>query len=79
MATVPTPTELQYQQEHINDTQVPGLIAASVVCLFLGVTSVALRVWCRQMGRIKHEYDDWLILCALVLAPILRTIWGRPC
>ena len=72
MATVPTSAELQYQRDHIEDTRVPGLIASNVVCLVIATTAVALRFLCRQMGRIKYEYDDWLILAALVLISLFR-------
>ena len=66
MATVPTPAEIQYQQEHIGENRIPNIIAANVACLTLAFVFVGLRFLSRWMKRIKCEADDWLVVAGLV-------------
>ena len=66
MATVPTPAEVKYQQEHIEENRVANLIAANAACLTLAFIFVGLRFYSRWMRRIKCEADDWLVVAGLV-------------
>jgi len=72
MATVLTPAEIRYQEDHINDNAVPNVIATNAACFSLAVIAVALRFACRRIKRIKYEADDWLILAGLVRPPRSR-------
>lgn len=69
MATLPPPSEILYQKEHINESRVPTLLGSGITCLGLAVIAVVLRFISRRLGRIKYEYDDWLIIPGLVCAP----------
>lgn len=73
MATVPTPAELSYEQTHINESRVTGLLVSNILCLGLAYVAVALRFLCRRVGRIKYDWDDWLILLGLVRYRLLLT------
>ena len=66
MATVPSSSEIQYQQEHIHESRVANLIAANVACLALSFVFVGLRFLSRWMKKIKCEADDWLVVAGLV-------------
>ena len=66
MATVPTPEELQYQLEHIDEDRTGKIIAANVACLTIAFIFVGLRFLSRWMKRIKYEADDWLVVAGLV-------------
>lgn len=67
MATVPTPAQVLYQQEHIDDDRVANLIAANASCLALAFIFVGLRFMARRMKRIRYEADDWLCVGGLVM------------
>lgn len=68
MATIPTPASLQYQQDHINDTQVPALLASNILCLCLASIAVGLRSLCRHISRIQYQWDDWFIVAGLTIS-----------
>ena len=72
MATVLTPAEIRYQEDHINDNGVPSVIAVNAACFSLAAIAVALRFTCRRIKRIKYDADDWLMLAGLVCPPRSR-------
>lgn len=65
----PTPEQIEYQRQHIDDNRVDTLIAANVVCFGLGFIAVCMRLASRRMANIEFKADDWCILCALVRPP----------
>lgn len=66
----PTPEQIEYQRQHIDDNRVDTLIAANVICFSLGFIAVCMRLASRRMANIEFKADDWFILCALVRSPI---------
>lgn len=65
---IPTPEQLQYMQAHANDTKVPGMIVASVVCMVIATLAVVTRFIARLTATRKVALlsSDWLVLVALV-------------
>lgn len=73
MASMPTPTEVLYQEKHISDNQVPNIIATNAICFPIACAAVLLRFISRRISKIKYEADDWLIVAGLVrLSPCYR-------
>ena len=66
MSSLPTPAQIQYMQEHINDTLVPNVIAANVICLVLSLVAIVARFVARRLIRASFKWDDWLIVLAWV-------------
>lgn len=69
MASLPSPASLQYQMEHIHDSEVPSMVAANVASMVLAVIAVALRFLSRRVAKVKYEWDDWLAVAGLVRSP----------
>ena len=61
-----TPAQLSYEYQHINDDAQPQLIVSHVVCFTLAILAVYGRFYSRRLAKIKYEWDDWLIISALV-------------
>ena len=66
MGLLPTPAEILYMKEHINDTKVPGILASNIVCLCIAFSAVSLRFISRRLVRAEFKIDDWMIVLALV-------------
>ena len=71
MAT-PTAAQIQYMQEHINDSLVPNLIAANVICSVVSLVAVVARFVARRLIRAPYKWDDWLIVLAWVKQNFVR-------
>lgn len=66
MATIPSPAEVLYQQEHVSENRVAALIAANAACLSLAFIFVGLRFQARRLRQTNDEADDWLVIAGLV-------------
>lgn len=66
MATIPTPAQVQYQQDRIEENRVGNLIAANAACLGFAFIFVGLRFVARWMRKIRCEADDWLVVAGLI-------------
>ena len=62
----PSPAEISYEQQHVDESKVANLIVSDVVCFTLAVVAVCMRLASRRIARIKFMADDWLIIGALV-------------
>ena len=62
----PSPTEVQYMKQHIQDDKHQQVIISSAVCLVAVYLAVSLRFYARYIARVKYGMDDWFILMALV-------------
>lgn len=62
----PTPADIQYQKDHINDTRAPAVLTACIICFTLAVIAVFLRVLSRRMAAASLGKDDYMIFAALV-------------
>ena len=61
---------IQYQEEHINETKKPNLIAASAICLSAAYVAVALRFVARRIARNALGADDYTIVVALFFTSV---------
>ena len=61
-----SPTEIQYELEHIHQDQVPNIIASYATCLSLAYIAVVLRFVARRTSRASLRADDLTIFIALV-------------
>ncbi|KAI0446525.1 hypothetical protein F4803DRAFT_18792 [Xylaria telfairii] len=77
MGFEPSDQELEWQLEHVDDTQVPGLIAACILTAIASVIIIGLRFLSQRLlhGRLSLETDDWLVLVAWVLFATLNVSW----
>lgn len=50
----------------LTEDQAVANTVASVVCLFLAIVSMILRLWARSIQGFGIKADDWLIIVALV-------------
>lgn len=69
MINLPSPAQIAWMKEHVDDTRVPGMIAVTSICGVASVFFVSLRFIARRMGRVKPQLNDWLLLVALVSDP----------
>ena len=63
---IPTAADIAYQQAHIDDNAIPGIITANVICIVAAWIAVALRLYSRRLVRIPIITDDWLIVASVV-------------
>lgn len=61
-----SPSEMQYQLDHIQDNRAPAFIACYATCLALAFIAVLLRFIARRISRASVLADDWWILVSLV-------------
>lgn len=61
-----SPTEIQYELDHIDQDLAPSIIAAYVTCLSLAYFAVLLRFVARRTSRSRLQADDLTISIALV-------------
>ena len=66
MAEVPSPTEIIWQEKHINDNKVPDIIAVNAVCFTIACIAIVLRFLARRKARVTYGLDDWLIIVGWV-------------
>lgn len=66
MALSPTPADMQYMQEHINDSKVGDIIAVNVTGICIAILAVSLRFLSRRLVRTEMKADDFMIVVALV-------------
>lgn len=58
MVLVPTPAKIEYMREHISDSKVDELIAATVIGLCIAPVAVCLRFKPRRLLQAKVNTDD---------------------
>jgi hypothetical protein len=73
----PSPAEIQYQKDHINETHAPAVLTACIICFTLAVIAVFLRVLSRRMAAASLGKDDYMIFAALVSVDLLANHGGR--
>ena len=61
-----SPTEIQYELEHIHQDRAPSIIASYAICLSLACIAVVLRLVARRTSRSELKADDITMLSALV-------------
>ena len=65
MASLP-PSEIAYQEAHINDNLSTTLIVVSTVFTALGLLSLLARLIARRLARAHLGWDDYLAIAAMV-------------
>lgn len=65
IASIPTPSEFLYQQEHIHESKVANILASNIITLVAAYIAVGLRFLSRRTAEIEYKADDWLIVSAL--------------
>ena len=58
--------DIQYEEDHINETRVPELITVLAISLVIAYSAVALRLFSRRLSNTALKYDDWTIMLSLV-------------
>ena len=71
---LPTPEEIQYQEEHIHDDRSGNVVTSHAICMAIATTAVLLRLIARRMCKASIQADDWMIIFALV-----RIFLGSAC
>ena len=66
MATMPSPAEIEWQEQQASDSLVPNIIAVNAVCFPIACIAVILRFVARRIAQVKYKADDWLIVVGLV-------------
>ena len=62
----PTPAQIEYQLQHIQDDRSDEIIAAFGVCLGIATITVLLRFVTRHLTRAPLKGDDWAVVFGLV-------------
>ncbi|KAH9906894.1 hypothetical protein F4778DRAFT_723921 [Xylariomycetidae sp. FL2044] len=62
-----TESEMQYMQDHVDDTQVPRIIISSIICAVLTCICVGLRFVARRLNRAGLGKDDYCLVIGLFL------------
>lgn len=62
----PTAADIAYQEAHVDDNAIPGIIAANVICIAAAWIAVPLRLYSRRLVRTSISTDDWLMIASLV-------------
>lgn len=62
----PTPEQIQYMQEHINDTLVPSMHISNGIMVGAATVSVAMRFMARRMSASGIGKDDICLFVAYV-------------
>ena len=63
-----SPADIEYQKAHIQDDRRSNIIVSHAMCLPVAIAAVVLRLVSRRIGRIKLQWDDFIIIIALVFA-----------
>ncbi|KAI1857173.1 hypothetical protein JX265_011374 [Neoarthrinium moseri] len=62
-----TPEQLQWLQDHIDETEVPSTHISNAVCLTAATASVILRFIARRSGKANLGTDDYCLFFAYIL------------
>ncbi|MCJ1272070.1 hypothetical protein MMC22_011977 [Lobaria immixta] len=65
---LPTPEEIQYQEDHIHDDRSGDIVTSHAICITIAVIAVLFRFISRRMCKASIQADDWMIIVALLLA-----------
>lgn len=63
---IPTPEEIQYQEEHVHDDRSGNIVTSHAICISIAAIAVLLRLIARRMCKASIQADDWMIMVALV-------------
>ena len=62
----PTPTEIQYQEDHRGDSMAHPVSVACITCFTLAAIAVCFRILSRRLASAFLGKDDYMIFVALV-------------
>ena len=66
----PSPSEIQYQLDHIHEDRSSDIVVSHVICLTIATVAVILRFASRRLCKAAILADDYMIIAALVRAII---------
>ena len=66
MAKIPSPAEIQYLEQHLQDDRRRDIIAANIACGAIAYFAIALRLVSRRLKQLPLGLDDWTIIAGLV-------------
>ena len=64
--SMPSPTEMAYQEQHMNDTRVPEMLVIFIFSMAIAHIAVFLRFMARRVKQQRLLLDDWVILASSV-------------
>ena len=70
MASAEEFAEIQYEQDHVDDTHVPQLAAVFTAALVIAHLAVVLRLISRRLSHTQLKWDD-LVICLSLVSPSL--------
>ena len=68
MASLP-PSEIAYQQAHINDNLSTTLIAVSIIFCGVALLSLVVRLVARRLASASFGWDDYFAIATMVGYP----------
>ena len=74
--SAPSPADIQYQFQHIQDDRSKQLLATYVVSLFVASVAVALRCVARRINRASLQADDYMIVLGWVGNSFLSSMYN---
>lgn len=66
MADMPTPSQIDYMKQHVEDDRRTEIIIANVICITVACIAVFARFYSRKIIRASLQADDWFIVAGLV-------------
>ncbi len=61
-----SPSEIEYELQHIYDNRAPSIVISAAICIFLAITAVLLRLLARRLSRARILADDYMMTFAMV-------------
>lgn len=62
--TTLTPQQLQFQMNHLHDSQRPAIVSSAIIMITVTTLAVWFRLAIRKYKKIPFWWDDWLCLIA---------------
>ena len=66
MANMPTPEDIAYMQERIDEDVRPDILAGCIISAVGSVFILALRIWSRFQTRRNLVISDYLVISSVV-------------
>lgn len=72
MPIIPTPSEVEYMESHIDESLVPAINISNIICAVVAIAVVTLRLLARRHIRTTYGADDIVCVIALVITKSLH-------
>lgn len=74
-----SPAEIQYQEEHRNQSRAGELLGASITMFVLSNAAVATRLLCKRRTKMRIAWEDYTVILALVSSHRPLQVLVRDC